>query len=248
MTLTGERFVIVQLYPDELGVTGDRGNVLALSTRLTLAGAEVTVVSHRRGDTLASDPDLVVIGNGPLSAVRTILDDLRSNAETIAGWVRSGVPVLAVGAGMEVLGTDIVLPDGETIAGVGAFPLSTTRGAARRMGYVVVDTSIGTMTGFEDHSCTTTLVDSQPFGTVSRGIPSLMGGNDGIILGNSVGTRIQGPVLPLNPALTDHLIRLAAERRDLAWAPLPAHAELDRLASESRAVMQQQVEHDFGGA
>jgi CobQ-like glutamine amidotransferase family enzyme len=65
---------IVQLYPDELGVAGDRGNVMALTARLEHAGHSVTVVAHEVGSELPADVDLVVVGNGPLSAMRNILD------------------------------------------------------------------------------------------------------------------------------------------------------------------------------
>ncbi len=90
---------IVQLYPDELGVAGDRGNVLALRERLTRAGVAVTVLEHNVGDTLPSAADLVVVGNGPLSAMRNVYDDLLANAAALTEWVTAGVPLFAYGSG-----------------------------------------------------------------------------------------------------------------------------------------------------
>ncbi|PSL39424.1 hypothetical protein CLV49_3060 [Labedella gwakjiensis] len=246
MSVDGENLVIAQLYPDELGVTGDSGNVLAISTRLERAGATVTVVHHRIGDALVSRPDIVVIGNGPLSAVRSVIDDLRRIAPDLTEWVASGLPLLAVGAGMEALGESIVTPDGETIDGIGVFPLSTDRAGARHAGYLVVDSSVGRIVGFEDHRTVTTRRDgAAPFGRVTSGVTGTAGFEDGVRVSNAIGTRVQGPVLPLNPVLTDFLIARALERRGLDWSAGPSHAELDRLAEEARGVILANIDHVF---
>jgi CobQ-like glutamine amidotransferase family enzyme len=245
MSAASQKVVIVQLYPDELGVTGDRGNVLALTTRLENAGVAVEVVEHRRGDALPANPDIVVIGNGPLSAVRTILDDAAKNSEAIRTWVQTGVPILAVGAGMEILGESITTESGEMILGVGALPLATIKSGIRRVGYVVTDTSIGQLVGFEDHSSTTVLSGGEAFGQVVRGVQSLIGGSDGVVIAHVIGTRIQGPVLPLNPVLAEHLMGIALERSGIHRAESGHSGELDRLASEARAVILRNIDHDF---
>jgi CobQ-like glutamine amidotransferase family enzyme len=246
MSVTGQEFVIAQLYPDELGVTGDSGNVLAIATRLERAGATVRVEHHRVGDAPPERPDVVVIGNGPLSAVRSVIDDLRAIAPLLSEWVAAGVPLLAVGAGMEALGEQIVPPDGPAIDGIGVFPISTRRDGARHAGYLVVESSVGTIVGFEDHRTTTTRRgDAAAFGRVTAGVTGTAGSDDGVRVANAIGTRVQGPVLPLNPVLTDFLVARAAERRGLEWAATPAHAELDRLAEEARGVILANIDHVF---
>lgn len=246
MSVAGENLVILQLYPDELGVTGDSGNVLALSTRLSRAGATPRVVHHRVGDAPGERPDIVVIGNGPLSAVRSIIADLRALAPSLQEWVASGVPLLAVGAGMEALGERIEAADGEVIEGIGIFPITTDRAGSRHAGYLVVETPIGSIVGFEDHRTRTIRRDgATPFGQVTAGVTGTAGGPDGVRVANAVGTRVQGPVLPLNPVLTDHLIERALERRGLEWAGSDAHRELDRLAEEARGVILANIDHVF---
>jgi len=246
MSVDGQHLVIVQLYPDEMGVTGDSGNVLALTTRLERAGATVTVVHHRVGDILGDRPDIVVLGNGPLSAVRSVIEDLRLIAPRLSEWVASGLPLLAVGAGMEALGERIVAPDGEAIDGVGIFPVTTDRAGARHAGYLVVESSVGRIVGFEDHRTVTTRRDgAAPFGRVTAGVTGTAGFEDGVRVSNAIGTRVQGPVLPLNPILTDFLIARALERRGLEWSTSAAHAELDRLAEEARGVILANIDHVF---
>ncbi len=246
MSVVGENVVILQLYPDELGVTGDSGNVLAIRTRLERAGAEVVVRHHRIGDPEPERPDVVVIGNGPLSAVRSVLSDVRRLAPLLSEWVAVGVPLLAVGAGMEVLGERIVTPDRESIDGIGVFPITTDRAGSRHAGYLVVESPVGPVVGFEDHRTTTVRKDGAvAFGQVTAGVTGTAGSADGVRVANAIGTRVQGPVLPLNPVLTDFLIARALERRGVDWSASSAHSELDRLASEARAVILANIDHVF---
>ncbi|RWZ61444.1 cobyric acid synthase [Labedella populi] len=246
MTAAGQTVDILQLYPGELGVTGDSGNVLAIATRLERAEASATVRHHRVGDPLPERPDIVVIGNGPLSAVRSVLDDARRLAPTLTDWVAAGIPLLAVGAGMELLGERILSPERETIAGLGIFPITTDRAGSRHAGYLVVESPVGPVVGFEDHRTVTTRGEGAvAFGRVTAGVTGTAGSEDGIRVANAIGTRVQGPVLPLNPVLTDFLIARALERRGIDWRAASAHGELDRLASEARAVILANIDHVF---
>lgn len=237
---------IVQLYPDELGVAGDSGNVLALRVRLERAGVPVQVVHHHRGDVLPDRADIVVIGNGPLSAMRNVHSDLMSNAERIRSWVADGVPLLAVGAGMEMLGRSIEVPGEPGMPGAGVFPLVTTRSGGRHAGYVDIVTPTGQIVGFEDHRTTTALDQgAEAFGTVSRAVTGSQGKTDGVRVNAAIGTRVQGPLLPLNPRLTDEFIAVASKRAGFSYAPGAAHAELDRLAVEARGVILANIDHVF---
>ncbi len=249
-----EPYQIVQLQPAALGVTGDRGNVLALRRRLELAGAEVEVLGFDGNASLPPHADLVVIGNGPFSAVQAVLAELHRARERIQQWIDAGVPLLAVGAGFEVLGHRIRHTDGTELDGLGVLPVSVDHGAAsgatgpgeRHVGYVAIDSPAGRLVAFEDWRGMTTLdAGAEPFGVVAQGVTGTKGRGDGVRHRNAVGTRLQGPVLPLNPALADWFIGLAAARRHVEYAPGAAHAELDRLAAEARAVILKHVDHPF---
>jgi CobQ-like glutamine amidotransferase family enzyme len=242
---SGISISILELYPDELESSGEHGNVTALRVRLERAGHSVEVVRHEPGDALGSEPDIVVIGNGPVSAVRAIYDDLQSIRDELCSFADDGVPFFAVGAGAELLGASITLADGTTLAGLSILPFRARRGVPRQVGYIVVESANGTVVGFEDNASEWILDDgAKPLGTVTHG-----GGNgnarEGVLAGTSIGTQTKGPVLPLNPALTDSIIRAALERRDEAYAPGTEHAELDRLAAKSREVIVANVKSVF---
>jgi CobQ-like glutamine amidotransferase family enzyme len=236
---------ILELYPDELESSGEHGNVTALRVRLERAGHSVDVMRHEPGDALRDDVDVVVIGNGPVSAVRAIHDDLQSIADGLRSLAADGVPFFAVGAGAELLGASITLADGTSLVGLSILPFRARRGVPRQVGYIVVEAAQGTIVGFEDNASEWILDEgATPLGAVTHG-----GGNgngrEGVLAGSSVGTQTKGPVLPLNPVLSDFIIRAALERRDEAYAPGAAHAELDRLAAKSREVIVANVKSVF---
>ena len=236
---------IVQLYPGELGVAGDRGNVMALRVRLELAGHTATLVQHQPGGKLPDAADIIVVGAGPLSAIRTIHDDLLAIGPTLRALASSGVPVFAYGSGAEVLGHEIVLQTGGTLPGVGLFPFRARRTTDRKVGYILTDTDHGRLVGFEDHASRWELdQDATAFGTVVVG-----GGNgdgrEGVVAGVSIATQVGGPALPLNPALADVLLGSALSRRGLDYAPGEAPGRLDNFAERARAVMIQHSKHVF---
>lgn len=227
---------IVQLYPDLLGVTGDRGNVEVLAARASLAGHETEVTLVGLGEDAPVEADLVVIGNGPLSALRVVRDDLASRREWLRALIGGGSVVLAVGGGSELLSEGIDLVDGTHLDGLGLIPARVGRTKQRRVGYVVADTADGKLVGFEDHASLWRLSDpAMAYGTVTAGNGGIEGGFETVRMGSVYATNVQGPVLPLNPDLADALLTQAFARLDAQYSPGPTHAEIDAHARAARA-------------
>ncbi|MEO6826105.1 MAG: glutamine amidotransferase [Microbacteriaceae bacterium] len=236
---------IVQLFPDELSVTGDNGNLAALQVRMQRAGLTTELTRLHRSQAGAAvvpeleDPDLIVIGNGPWAAMEAVHDALITIAPALRDRAEAGVAFFAVGAGAELLGERIELDDGNSIQGAGVLPLTAIRGRRRRVGYIVLEASVDgeptQLVGFEDHATDWVLgAGAVPLGTVVKGGGNGSNQTEGLVHDASIATHVQGPVLPLNPALADALIRMASVRRGLEYLPGAAHAELDRLARKSR--------------
>jgi CobQ-like glutamine amidotransferase family enzyme len=230
---------IVQFYPDLLGVTGDRGNVEVLAARASLAGHDSEVITVGRGDTAPESADVVVIGNGPLSALRVVGDDLHGRREWLAAQLAAGAAVLAVGGGAELLSDSIALLDGTSVPGLGLLPARVSRTRQRRVGYVVADTVDGRLVGFEDHASEWTLsADADPtvrYGRVIAGNGGFADGHETIAEDGLYATNVQGPVLPLNPSLADALLRRAFARHGIEYASGVAHRAVDVHAEAARA-------------
>jgi len=244
------KLTIVQLYPDELGVAGDRGNVMALTTRLAHAGHAVTVIAYEAGSELPTDIDLVVVGNGPLSAMRNIHSDLVNIGDRLRALRASGVPFFAYGSGAELLGHSLTLLDGSSVPGLGILPFRATRVDARAVGYVIVDSPFGQVVGFEDNASIWTLdAGAQPLGVLETGSGSGSGSGErsieGVLDDVAIGTQVGGPVLPLNPLLTDAIIASIGARRGFGPPQLDHNENLDHYAARAREVIISHAKHVF---
>lgn len=237
---------LLQLYPNELGVAGDRGNVMALTARMERAGITVTVVRHEAGDEIPVAPDLVVVGSGPVSAIRNIYPDLVANSAALNTLAAARVPFFAYGAGAEILAGSVRLIDGSVLDGLGIFPFNTVRIEQHRVGYTLVESSVGQLAGFEDNASQWHLdAGATPLGSVSAGNGNSDGKHEGVRVGDSIATQIGGPVLPLNPALTDSVIHAVARRKGFDYTVVAAHAQLDHFAAKAREVIVDNVKHVF---
>lgn len=237
---------IAQLYPDMLGITGDRGNVLALQARLERAGVDVEHLPIGIGEDLPRDVDILIIGNGPLSAMRGVHADLTARTDEIRSFAAAGA-LLAVGGGAELLSRGITTLDGEEIAGLGVFPAAVARTRHRKVGYIIVETAIGRVIGFEDHASEWALDDSEHgYGRVAFGQGSFAVASGGespargelIRVGDAIASNVQGPLLPLNPALVREILTGVAVRRGIELDLAAGADALDAYAAGARSAIE----------
>lgn len=226
---------IVQLYPDLLGVTGDRGNVDVLATRARARGVEVSVEKFGIGEGDLAGADIIVIGNGPLSALRTVLPDLVARRDALAAHVADGGVLLAIGGGAEALGSGIRTLEGDDVTGIGVLPMSVERQRDRRVGYVVGTAGGEQIIGFEDHASLWKLDGAEPWVKLVAGTGSVATRGEGMRVQNAIATLVQGPLLPLNPTLADSLIALAAARAGIELAAPTGLEDINRFAEGARA-------------
>lgn len=237
---------ILSLYPAQLGINGDSGNVLALANRAQWRGIDVTVVEHGVGDELPDTVDLVHIGSGPRTAQLAVQADLARIAPRLLALKNDGVPVVAIAGGWQLLGRSVTDERGVTTPGAALFDVTTTLVTKRSVGEIVLSTAIGRAAGFENHGAVVTLgARAEALGTVVAGIgnagaeASSGSAIDGILDGSSVGTNLHGPFLPMNPDWADRLLVAALARRGLDTA-LDADDRVDRVdeaAAQARAAI-----------
>ena len=233
------------MYPDVLNLYGDRGNVMCMQKRLSWRGIENTVTRLPIGSTAnLADFDLVFIGGGQDFEQQVLLEDLhRGKDREILSAVRDGLPFLTICGGFQMMGNYYETYDGVRCDFIGAVDLYTVGLKQRMIGnykYQCGPESGGSIVvGFENHSGQTFLGEGvQPLGKVLAGFGNNgRDGTEGVRYRNLFGTYSHGPLLPKNPALCDHILLTALQRKYGAaeLAPLDDAAELaahDEMAAK----------------
>jgi CobQ-like glutamine amidotransferase family enzyme len=227
--------VLVHLYPREMNIYGDTGNVLVLRRRLEWRGIASEVVPINVGDELPDNPDIVLGGGGQDAAQGEIGVDLVGRAPLLRQLADDGVVFLAICGTYQMLGHEFLTQDGHSIQGAGVLDLRTVGSAERLIGNQHVDTPWGRLVGYENHSGLTTLgAGVRPLGSAAAG----RGNNgqdrtEGAVRDNVFGTYLHGPVLAKSPGFADELIRRALARRGSATELAPLD---DSLAEQAARV------------
>ena len=233
---------ILQLYPREMNIYGDWGNVLVLKQRLKWYGYTPRVLEYNVGDQFPSGVDLLVGGGGQDSGQLIIQDDLQALAPTLRAMAEDDVPMLAICGLYQLFGRFFKTHTGTVIPGIGLLDLETHGGTERLIGNVLsVSEEFGEIHGYENHSGQTFLGPGvRPLAEVRKG----EGNNtkdsyEGARYRNVVASYLHGSLLPKNPAIADFLIGQAALRRFGSFDPVPASAqELEELATLSELARQ----------
>jgi CobQ-like glutamine amidotransferase family enzyme len=220
-----DTIVIAHLYPREMNIYGDLGNIIALRKRLEWRGHDVVVRPVDVGVPFDfSEADIVFGGGGQDSGQLVIGKDLVARGEELRAQATAGTPMLVICGTYQLFGHGFTTMDGRKIPGIGIFRARTVGGKTRMIGNIVIESPFGRLVGFENHSGRTTLDPGQePLGSVTNGYGNTPEGLlEGARTGNALGTYMHGPVLPKNPLLADHLIRAALRRRygETELAPL----------------------------
>jgi CobQ-like glutamine amidotransferase family enzyme len=239
---------VAALYPEQMNIYADRGNILFLRRRCEWRGIDFAYSASGTGEPLdASAHDLIYLGGGQDRDQRIVAGDMVSTKRrALADALDDGAVVLAVCGGYQLLGHSYELGT-DKIAGLGLADLETVREPGPRLiGNVEIEVDLGggpaRLAGFENHGGRTYLGDvAQPLGRVIRGFGNNgRDGREGVRRANLIGTYLHGPLLPKNAWLADRLIQLALARRlgsqpDLA--PLDDRLEAAAHASAHRAAV-----------
>jgi CobQ-like glutamine amidotransferase family enzyme len=215
------RLAIGHLYPDTMGLYGDRGNILSLTRRCEWRGIDVEVIPLRAGATLDADSyDVIFLGGGADREQTMVGQDLLNvKRDGLLAAIESDCVVLSVCGGYQLLGNYFRTLSGEEIPGLAAIDAWTIAGSRRAIGNVVAQALDGppgsTLVGFENHSGRTYLGSGcQPLARVLQGNGN--NGEDhfeGAVYRQVYGSYLHGSLLPKNPWLADLLILKALQRR-----------------------------------
>jgi len=214
-------FRLLSLYPDQMNIYADRGNIIFLRKRCQWRGIEFALTGCGIGEEFGpTDHDMIYMGGGQDRDQRVVAGDLiETKRASIAEAHAQDAAILAVCGGHQLLGSSYELDD-EQIEGLGLVDLRTVREPGERLiGPVAIETELdGTsrvLAGFENHGGRTYLGPGEsPLGRVLSGHGNNgQDGFEGVRSGNLIGTYLHGPLLPKNAWLADHLILQCLRRR-----------------------------------
>lgn len=237
------RLRLAHLYPDQMNIYGDRGNIVALQQRCAWRGIGVELVPVGVGAAIDwAAVDLAFFGGGQDSGQALIAGDfVQQQGPAMRAAIDAGLVVLAICGGYQLLGHYFLTHTGERLPGVGAIDVHTVGGQVRLIGNIVIAADLPEvgmapagpissqqvrLVGFENHSGRTYLgAGVRRLGRVLVGHGNNgEDGSEGAVYRNTFGCYMHGSLLPKNPQFADYLIGLALARR---YGPAAALQPLD---------------------
>ena len=196
------------LYPELGNLFGDGANMRYL--RKCLPEAKYIETHVEQEPAFAQDGDVRFVYCGPMTerGQRIALPALRPYAKALEERIEDGCCFLFTGNSLEMVGSSIQTPD-DTLVGLGLFDLQARQDLdARYNGLFLGETDGIEITAFNSrfsHAKPGPHVEG--FARVARGIGLEEGcAFEGVRRKNFVGTYLLGPLLVLNPLLTQKLL------------------------------------------
>jgi CobQ-like glutamine amidotransferase family enzyme len=214
--------IILQLYPRDMNIYGDNGNLQVLTKRLEWYGYTPIVIEHNNSDPLPKKVDIIIGGGGQDSGQEKIHADLLKIGPQLQKWANAGVPMLLVCGLYQLFGHFFKTLSGRQLDGIGILDIETYGTKERLIGNIITHSEqFGDIIGYENHSGQTTVgANATPLASVIKGAGNnASDGNEGARYKNVIGTYLHGSILPKNPVLADFLIRTAVERKFNEFSP-----------------------------
>jgi hypothetical protein len=231
---------LLQLYPRDMNIYGDYGNVLVIKRRLEWYGYHVNLLTYDPGDSFPDEVDIIIGGGGQDSGQTKIQQDLLAIGPHLRELANEGVPMLMVCGLYQLFGRFFKTANGEIIKGIALLDIETYGLSERLIGNIILDSpEFGKIYGYENHSGQTFLGSGvTPLGKVVLGAGNNMkDSHEGVRYMNVVGSYLHGSLLPKNPAIADFLIETAVTNKfgDFSTDIVDDHfAELARKTAAKR--------------
>ena len=106
---------IVSLYPKDMNIYGDSGNVLTIQRRLALYGYEPRVHAYNQGDAWPEHVDMILGGGGQDTGQKKIIDDCFKRADLLRSLAADGTPMLMICGLYQLFGEYFETVDGSRL-------------------------------------------------------------------------------------------------------------------------------------
>lgn len=216
MSQPEKTITILQLYPKDMNIYGDHGNLQVIVRRLEWYGYIPEVISYNVGDALPKSVDIILGGGGQDSGQEKIHADLLKIGPQLKKWADAGVPTLVVCGLYQLYGHFFKTLNNTLLKGISVLDIETYGTNERLIGNIVTQSEeFGDIVGYENHSGQTFLGENTtPFATVIKGAGNnAKDGHEGARYKNVIGTYLHGSLLPKNPAVADFLIKTAVTKK-----------------------------------
>lgn len=215
--------VIESLYPEFSNQGGDNGNMMYL--RAMLPDAQIIDTHFTDEPAFATqDVDMIYMGYMTESEQERVTERLRPYAARLRELADKGCVILFTGNAAEVMGTSITTNDGRTYDGLGLFDFTSKQDFSER----TVEVYMGELATDEGDDPVRTTFEGEVLPVVGYKIQftQMAGDNsqshfcrnlvgfglahgdkfEGFRRNNMIATWLCGPLLPLNPLLTEYLV------------------------------------------
>lgn len=210
--MKNKTITILHLYPNDMNIYGDFGNVLTVKRRIEWSGYTADVINYNQGDKFPDNVDIIIGGGGQDSGQNKIQKDLISIGPKLTELADKGIPMLVICGLYQLFGKFFKTADGQIIKGIGLLDIETFAKPERLIGNIITHSQeFGDIIGYENHSGQTFLGHQVP----SLGRVRLGAGNnttdisEGARYKNVIGSYLHGSLLPKNPQIADFLIKKA---------------------------------------
>ena len=234
--MNDKTITILQLYPNDMNIYGDWGNVLVIKRRLEWHGYTANIIEYNPGDTFPDGVDMVIGGGGQDSGQDKIQQDLLGISNKLHELAEADVPMLMICGLYQLFGKFFKTQDGHVIEGINLLDIETHAGPERLIGNIVTKShEFGEIIGYENHSGQTFLGKGvQPLGMVIKGAGNNgQDGTEGARYRNVLASYLHGSLLPKNPAIADFLIEKAITKKYGDFTPTVIE---DRFAELARTI------------
>lgn len=207
---------ILHLYPRDMNIYGDYGNILVLKRRAEWHGYKVEVVDYNPGDAFPENIDIIVGGGGQDSGQDKVQADLQKIGHKLQDLANNQTPMLVICGLYQLFGKYFQTHDKRIIKGIGILDIKTVAESERLIGNITIHSQqFGNIVGYENHSGQTFLgKDAKPLGMVVRGAGNnKKDKSEGACSHNVIGSYLHGSLLPKNPHIADWLIKQAATKK-----------------------------------
>ncbi len=242
------KLTLTHIYPKNLNLYGDSGNLKILQKRCELRGIQITIQNLESGKSIPREPtDIFFMGGGQDQNQIDIVDDFYLYKKNyMVDALEEDVIFLGVCGGYQLMGKEFLTGDKTSIKGLNILDITTkapsTEVKTRCIGNLVA--KIGkkeytdmsqmytknvkipqTLVGFENHSGQTFLGENTtPLAKTLHGFGNNSSAEfEGARYKNTFGSYMHGPLLSKNPHFADYLVYLAVQRRykdDIKLDPL----------------------------